>query len=246
MTEIMAKTLLRNGLGLTDEDINNFLGIAPVALSFEQQEEDIIGMFDSCGESREDFEVLKSKRVSFSSELEAEADEELYIEEAFKTMDVTKTEDAILQLIKKDPKVTPKVIADAIGQTESYVTSKIGSMVKRGYLETTVEKIGEDEIITRAIPSGIDITLPPSTTAPVQVFIKYSYEGPVDSRNRPFCAKMMQLNRLYSRAEIETISQRLGYSVFDRRGGFWTRKGGEKTTPYCRHNWKSNILVKKK
>jgi hypothetical protein len=36
----------------------------------------------------------------------------------------------------------------------------------------------------------------------------------------------------------------LGYSVFDRRGGFWMHKNGT-ITPYCRHNWKSNIVIKK-
>ena len=54
----------------------------------------------------------------------------------------------------------------------------------------------------------------------------------------------MEMDKLYSRYEIEQISQRLGYSVFDRRGGFWRHKDGT-TTPYCRHSWKSNIVVKK-
>jgi hypothetical protein len=77
-----------------------------------------------------------------------------------------------------------------------------------------------------------------------QVTIKYSYEWredvPLNERDteehpsRPFCKKMMELQRLYSRADIETISQRLGYSVFDRCGG-----------DDCRHIWKSNIVVKK-
>jgi hypothetical protein len=248
MTEIMAKTLLRMGYGLTDTDINDILGIKPVALSFAEQEDNIIAMFDECGESKDDFEILKSKKVCFSSDFEAEEDEEIFIQEAFKTMDVTKTEDAILQLIKKDPKITPKVIADTIGQTESYVKSKLASLVKRGYLETSVEKIGEDEIISRAIPSNVDISVPPDVikNPPVQVSVKYSYEvkpgiGPaIIPTSRPFCIKMIGLNRLYSRADIEKISLRLGYSVFDRKGGWWG------SSPECRHRWVSNIVVKKK
>lgn len=248
MTEAMAKTLLRSGLGLSDQEINDFLGIAPVALSLSEQEDDIIAMFDACGENRSDFEIIKSKFVSFSSELEAEEDETLYIQEAFKTLDVTKTEDEILKLIKKDPKITPDVIAEAIGQTESYVTSKLSSLVKRGYLETSVEKIGKDEIISRSIPSSVEIAAPPDITKnpPVQVFIKYSYEvkpdvGPaIIPTSRPFCRKMIALNRLYSRAEIERISERLGYSVFDRKGGWWGK------SPECRHRWVSNIVVKSK
>jgi hypothetical protein len=247
MTEAMAKTLLRGGLGLSDQEINDFLGLRPVALSLSEQEDEIIAMFDECGENRDDFEIIKSKKVCFSSEFEAEEDEAIFIQEAFKTLDVTKTEDQILQLIKKDPKITPKVIAEVIGQTESYVTSKLKSLLKRGYLETSTEMIGEDEIISRTIPENVSIAPPDIVkNPPVQVFVKYSYEvkpdvGPsIIPTTRPFCRRMVQLNRLYSRAEIETISQRLGYSVWDRKGGWWGK------SPECRHRWVSNIVVKNK
>lgn len=162
-------------------------------------------------------------------------------------MDITPTENSIIELIRKDKRITPDVIARTIDQTVSYVESKIESLTQKGYLESTTETIGTDKITERTVPADLDSPTPPPSDKipPSQVFIKYSYEGPQDAKNRPFCAKMMSLNRLYSRAEIETISQRLGYSVFDRRGGFWTRKGTNDTTPYCRHKWKSNIVVKK-
>lgn len=247
MTVEMAKTLLRSGMGLSDTEINDFLGIQSVALSFAEQEDSIIAMFDECGDSRDDFEVLKSKKVCFSSELEAEEDETIFIQEAFKTLDVTKTESAILELIKKDPKATPKVIGDAIGQTESYVKSKLSSLVRRGYLETSTEMIGTDEVISRVVPESVDL-VPPDVikNPPVQVSVRYSYEvkpgigPPLIPTSRPFCIKMIGLNRLYSRAEIEKISLRLGYSVFDRKGGWWGK------SPECRHRWQSNIVVKKK
>jgi hypothetical protein len=83
----------------------------------------------------------------------------------------------------------------------------------------------------------------PVPDPPKKISIMYSYEWkedvPLDQRDteghrsRPFCKKLMDLNRIYSRADIENISQRLGYSVFDRCGG-----------DDCRHVWKSNIVVK--
>jgi len=244
LTRAAATALLKTGYGLSDEDVIAFLGeeTQPLALSFEDQQDNIIAMFDACGDSKKDFEILKSKRVSFSAD-EIEEDEKIYINEAFKTYDVTATEDKIIELIKKDGKVTPEVIAKAIGESKSFVESKLKSLAKKGYIESTVEKIGVDEIINRALSKGVDLKPPVSKSPAVQIFIKYSYEGPEDSRNRPFCAKMMELNRLYSRYDIEQISQRLGYSVFDRRGGFWNNSGT--VEPHCRHNWKSNIVVKK-
>lgn len=244
----MAKNLLRNGYGLSEQDINEILGIQAAAMSADDQEDFIIGMFDACGESKEDFEIIKSKKVSFQSDLEIQEDEEIWMQEAFKTYDVTRTEDRILELIKKDSKVTAKVIADTIGQSVSYVKSKIENLTKRGYLEESSSAVGEDTIIERTIPETVKIDAPPpikGTTPPTQISIKYSYEvkpnigPPIIANTRPFCIRMLNLNRLYSRAEIEQISARLGYSVFDRKGGFWGHR------PECRHRWVSHIVVKK-
>jgi hypothetical protein len=138
------------------------------------------------------------------------------------------------------------VIAAAIKQTKKYVTSKLESLVKRGILERAAEMIGADEIISHIIPDAVDIVPPVDKAPAVQVMVKYSYEvkpniGPaIIATTRPFCKKMVELNRLYSRAEIEAISLRLGYSVWDRKGGWWGKK------PECRHRWQSNIVVKKK
>lgn len=246
IAEAMAKTLLRTGLGLTEKDINEILGIQPAAMSALDEEEAVADMFDEYGDCRADFEILKSKKVCFTYVEEAEADEAIYIQEAFKTLDVTKTEQEILNLIKKDPKITPEVIAQAIGQTKKYVISKLDSLVKRGIIETSSESIGEDEEVVRTIPDAVDVVPPNEGAPPVQVMVKYSYEvkpniGPaIIPTTRPFCRKMVNLDRLYSRAEIEAISTRLGYSVWDRKGGWWGKN------PECRHRWVSNIVVKKK
>ncbi|MFT3679425.1 MAG: hypothetical protein QM791_04080 [Ferruginibacter sp.] len=242
MTRAAAVTMLKKGYALDDEDIDAFLGPDETQ---QFSAEDVISVFDEFGESKSDFEIVKSKKVCFETDEEAEADEVIFINEAFKTYDISSTENRIIELIKKDERITPDVIASTIGETKAFVERKIDSLIKRGYIETSKEVIGLDEIIKRTVPKGIDIITPPPKTKinPTQIYIKYSYEGPVDNRNRPFCAKLMSLNRLYSRAEIEKISQRLGYSVFDRRGGFWNDNGVIKE--HCRHSWKSNIVIKK-
>ena len=54
----------------------------------------------------------------------------------------------------------------------------------------------------------------------------------------------MDLDRLYTRQEIENLSARLGYSVWDRCGGFWNNDG--KIEYKCRHTWMANIVTRKK
>lgn len=74
------------------------------------------------------------------------------------------------------------------------------------------------------------------------ISVLYSYEWKEDVpehekdtpgfESRPFCKELMQLNRFYSRADIETVSQQLGYSV-------WRDCGGEG----CRHRWVTVTLI---
>lgn len=276
LTELAARTLLRTGLGLADTDIDNLLGVqatTPAAMSLTRKllsvslklseaeaervitmsatynEEDVmINIFDSFGDCKDDFEILKSKKVVFSTDEEAREDESLFIETAFKDYDVTITEDRIIELIRKDKRITSKVIADTIGQTVAYVENKIEDLVRLGYLDETTETEGEDTIVERTIPEDVSVSAPPPRAGapnPAAVYVKYSYEvkpgiGPaVIKTTRPFCRRMIALNRIYSRADIEKISVRLGYSVWDRKGGWW---GGN---PECRHRWVSHVVIKK-
>lgn len=86
-----------------------------------------------------------------------------------------------------------------------------------------------------------------------EISIKYSYalRDGVDGAvllptSRPFCRRMVELSqtRLFSRKEINEISMRVGYSVWNRGGGFWNNHGINE--PHCRHEWKSHIVIKKK
>jgi hypothetical protein len=36
----------------------------------------------------------------------------------------------------------------------------------------------------------------------------------------------------------------MGYSVWDRCGGWWTMPNGD-ASPQCRHEWKANIVKRK-
>lgn len=237
LDEASALLMLRSGFGLSEEDARTLLGINA---QFSTQDE-IIQLFDACGEDKRDFHLIKAKKVKFSSDEEAMEDEMGFYAQAF-AVDISVSEADILDLIQKDKRITPDVIAETLGASLEYITAKVAGLVKKGLLETKEVTIGEDVQIERKLTKPLSkiIDEKPTTT---EILIKYSYEGPKDDKNRAFCKKMLELNRYYSRFEIENISQRLGYSVFDRKGGFWN-KGGV-ISPSCRHNWQSNIIVRR-
>lgn len=225
ITRDQAAAMLRSSLGMGDEDIKAWLG-------FESQhtEEEVAEMFAAFGETKEAFSFVKSRPYSFESHYDEFAD-------------IKQTDSDILNLIGKDKRITAKIIGETLRIDPDYVSARIKHLEGLGVLLPSTQTIGQDAIIERTInPDQIDTRAKPET---VDVYIKYSYEPrpglePVIETTRPFCRRLLQLNRLYTRAEIESISQRVGYSVFDREGGFWGNK------PHCRHEWRRHIVIKKR
>lgn len=242
LTEAAGKALLKSGLGLNDADISSLLGTdEPQQFKSADADEDaVIQMFSACGDDKENYHIVKSKKVKFESDEVAANDELNFFSLAFAS---EVSDEDVMTLVAKDKRITPEVISASLNITVEAATAKLADLIDRGLLKSSIKKVGTDEQLEHEA-TGTWKEIPKKKG--IEISIKYSYEGPMDSKNRPFCARLMKLARLYTRYEIETISQRLGYSVFDRRGGFWTRKGTDETTPYCRHHWKSNVVVKKR
>jgi hypothetical protein len=99
------------------------------------------------------------------------------------------------------------------------------------------------------LPPTKPVLPPPTKTKFPKFMIRYSYEvrpeegAEVLPTTRPFCKKMLSLNKFYSREDIQKISGILGYDVFGRVGGFWNDNGV--TKKHCRHFWSASIVVKK-
>lgn len=222
-----AVLLLKNSFGLGDDDIETLLSSGS-DFSHEYSEDEVAEMFAAIGEGKQAFTIVKSRPYAFGHEEFA---------------DIKQTDSDILNMIGKDKRATPEVIGSVLKLDPYYVAARIKHLEDVGVLTPTTQTIGQDVIIERAInPEQIDTRVKPET---VDVYVKYSYEPrpglqPVIETTRPFCRRLLQLDRLYTRAEIESISQRVGYSVFDREGGFW----GDK--PHCRHIWQRHIVIKKR
>lgn len=232
ITEEQARVLLRGGYALNDEEINTMLGIE-VTMSATYTEEAVAGMFEEIGEPRKEYFTLSSKPIAGKFDADI-----VY----FQFAEVTRTKDKrILELIQKDGLVSAATIAEAIAETENYVTNRIAELEAQGLIKT------EAGIRKLSKPLSTLADSLPETS----IQIRYSYEkkagvsgNAIIPTSRPFCRKLIELDKLYSRAEIERISERVGYSVFDRAGGFWNNNGD--VEPSCRHEWRANVVFKKK
>lgn len=54
----------------------------------------------------------------------------------------------------------------------------------------------------------------------------YYYLGPLDEKTRPFCKKMLEMGKVFSKAEIDKLSKYLKYDVLEFVGAY-----------NCRHQW---------
>jgi len=169
--------------------------------------------------------------------------------------DVTQLQANVLDLISKDKRITPEVIADTLGEEIGSIKRVISNLVDKGFLDIKDVKIGEgidsniqvERILTEPLGKILE-KIKPITR---EMLIRYSYEwkfGFSDAdkaTSRPFCIEMMKADKLYSRSEIEQLSARLGYSVWDRKGGWYTKPNTNIHLESCRHEWKSNIVTRK-
>lgn len=236
LTKQQASLMLKNGFGFTDSDVDTFLGIDDNPLTDDEiskfsmeHDELLLQEFSLVGEGRSNYEILETK--SFKDYHE------------FADSPLTQLEADVLSLITKDGLSTPEVIAKTLKRSKSDVEDVISNLLERKIISEKKTIVGTDVQIER-IPNKTVSELPGKDSKVTDILVRYSYEGPQDSRNRPFCAKLMELDRFYSRQDIEKISERVGYSVWDRRGGWFTQPNGEHR-PYCRHRWQVNIVKRK-
>jgi hypothetical protein len=211
------------------------LGIDMSQYQPQQMSDEFI--FEEFGEASENFQVFKKK-----ARFDEYTDYEL-----FATINQTKAD--ILDLISKDKRINPEVIADTLKIDIDVVNRNIEDLIKSGSLAQGTENGVLIHELTAPLSELTKIE--PETKS---FMIRYSYEWkdivPAGERNtaahpsREFCKRLMSLDKFYSRSDIEQMSARLGYSVWDRKGKWWTMPDGTHS-PSCRHEWKSNLVMRK-
>ena len=238
ITREQASSMLKGGYALSDEEVATWLGAED--LEFSEQD---FQVFFEFGEDRSAYEVFKSK-TRFSDD----ADFEMFA-------DVTQLQSNILDLIVKDKRITPEVIADTLKEDVGAVKRVIDDLIEKGFIKTTDVKQGKgidsNVIIERELTAPIGKIVEAIKPQTTQILIRYTYEwkpGFNDSdldTSRAFCKYLVTANKFYTRSDIEQMSARLGYSVWDRRGGWYTKPGTNTHSPSCRHEWRSNIVKRK-
>jgi Mn-dependent DtxR family transcriptional regulator len=238
ITRQQAVSMLKQGYGLDDDAVNTWLGDD----TYEERFDDVdstINLFAQFGENVDTYKVVARKKM-FTGDLEAQ-------ELAFRDEVIDDTTDKkILDTIAKNKRIPPEDIAKALEIEKEEVLDRIDKLVALDVLdydpETKISKLKK--------PLKEIIDEPVKTTFLVRYEYSWDYlRTDAKDRNmktsRPFCQRLMQLNKVYTRGEIEQISARLGYDVFARAGGWWTIPDTNIHSSKCRHTWNAVVVIKK-
>jgi hypothetical protein len=212
-----------------------------------KKDEEILALFEGKGMSRNGFKVIQNDRMVFSSTMDEFVKQELFAE-----YQLNEVQRKILSQIQNDPNVTIPQISKAVGIDEKVVIDRINTLIDDNVLTEDIKNTG---LISRKITRTGEAAIKRLT--PVTSFrVLYSYEErkgvpEAKSGSRPLCENLFNgdgvgQSLLFTREEIQNISNQLGYSVFQLCGGWYTNPNTGKRTPFCRHEWRRNVVVEKK
>jgi ribosomal protein S25 len=235
-----ATAMLKTGYALSDDEVNLWLGAEELEAEFAAQD---FSVFYEFGDNKEGFNIWKSKK-----RFNDEADFHMFA-------DVNQLESDILDQIAKQKDITPEVLAEVLNEDVNTINNILKDLEDRKILKVSEEKIGKginsNIIISRELVQPLSKTVGNVKPQTTEILVRYSYgwksgfDNSDLTNSRPFCKTLINANKLYSRSDIESMSARLGYSVWDRAGGWWTMPDGEHSES-CRHEWKTNIVTRKK
>lgn len=217
----------------------------PQTPAIEQQSkfsvEDDLKVFEEYGKKKEHFKIVKSVPVrnDFTSE-DVEQMERTTVE-TFDTIGqiraaINETDRNILNLLKNGENA--QTISDALELPVRDVTESIEKLKGLNlYNDGSTTDLAND--ILEGLDTGVD-----------DFEIVYTYEvkpglgAEIIPTTRDFCRRLISQDRAYTKSELDTISGRIGRDVFRYRGGFYHNPDTDRTTPWCRHEWKQNIVLK--
>jgi hypothetical protein len=222
-------TIMLQGFGLPAEQVDLFLGEPMEFNSDEDKFEQVAMQF---GVDADGYQVLRSKPVRF------EADNSVMAE----FMEVEPENKALDKKILAEIKRTKKVEADQISRRLDVPLEKVSERIE--YLISKGRVTIQDRVAR--------IADTPDSEAEEAFEIRYRYDlrpdasgAKVIDTTRDFCRTLIKLNKLYTRQDIDQMTAIMGFSVWERRGGWYTLPGTDVSRPSCRHIWQQQIVVRK-
>jgi hypothetical protein len=204
---------------------------------FDHQDDEI-GYFAEYGESADDYKVYATFPIAWDT---PSADVFSKQEQLFATIAEISAE------LNDFDKNVLKLIGD--GEDSNGIAKALNTNIEE--IAKSMSRLMKWDILVKGEITDLGKQLVSEEQIPIERFeVRYGYRTrldvpPAKSGSRQFCERLMSLNRLYSRDEINTISSRVDRDVWRYRGGWYTNPDTGASTPWCRHEWIQQLVVKR-
>jgi hypothetical protein len=208
-----------------------------------------ISRLENIGHLKSDYFLVKEIGRFSSADEAADAEAEYFRMQFADVATLTATEEMILELIRKNPNITNDIIASTLHVKPDAIEKAAASLEKKGFIESKSVKsgLGDEKSEVRTVPTNI-----PSIASRKEISVKYTYEHRPDvdwksgvKNSRAFCKKIEELDRVYSRKDINQLSTAMGYDVWVHCGGWYHNPETGKNESQCRHQWVGHVVIKK-
>lgn len=241
VTSVMTRAEIRERAGLPVEEIDQ---AKMVEMQSEELEVKVAKRFTEIGYSLDDYEIVNARYVHYIDQAQ------IMREDKFAFAPVPALQASILDLIEKDPYISAVAVSKLLNVGIEDVMKSLTELGRAGYLEVTPTLIGDATQRVGTVTTSGKSVLDESKSTAKSFKIAYRYVVrddaglPIIPTTRPFCREMVNAseNRVWDATQITQISLEENRNVWLRGGGFWTRKGTNITTPYCRHEWEQVVI----
>jgi len=200
--------------------------------------DDEIGYFAQYGDSAHEYEVIATFPIAWDT---PSADVFSKQDQLFATIGEISAE------LNDFDKNVLKMLGD--GEDSNAIAKALNTNIEE--IAKSMAKLMKWEILIKGEVNDLGKQLIREEQIPIERFeVRYGYRTrldvpPAKSGSRQFCERLLGLNRLYTKDEINTISGRVDRDVWRYRGGWYTNPDTQVSTPWCRHEWIQQLVVKR-
>jgi hypothetical protein len=250
----MARTMLSAGFGLSAQEIDTMLGVQSQEFSEpqwgEEDDEDygwgeeefkvLEVVASKFGCHADDYHVMHSKPMRFDTNI----DENIRLAFAELGEEEKELDLKIEAYRKKNRDASVEEMAKEFGVSKAKVAKRVAYLITKDRypISRAVDKIAEQNL-----PKNVKEVAEPV----LEVRYKYAWATGFSNKDkgssREFCKVMLDLagqGKVYTREDIDGISAIMGYSVWNRRGGWYHTPSGV-NRPQCRHVWEQQLVIRK-
>jgi hypothetical protein len=201
--------------------------------------DDEIKLFEEFGTDADEFKVLATYPIAWDTPSE----------QVFTKHDQIF---ATIGEIKLGLKDIDKNVLSLIQRGEDGVSISKALNISVEEVAKSLQRLSVLELVSKMEITELGTTLIEEVDVPAERFeIAYTYREvpgipPVKSESRDFCLRLIDANRKYTREELNTISSRVDRDVWKYRGGWYTNPDTQKSTPWCRHEWVQQIVIRQR